>query len=67
MQGRDTLLGGDLTLEIAMQETCHSEYLALAHEQMVGLDKIPVTFLHRGRIMETIIDMPDTRRSFLAE
>lgn len=67
IQGRDFLLGGDMILEIATQETCHSDCLVRAHELIVGMDRIPVKFLRRGKIMETVIDVSNLRRNFLTE
>ena len=63
----DILLGGDLVLEFATQETCHSECLLRAHKHVIGLDRIPVRFLRGGKIMETVIDASATRRNFLKE
>ena len=67
IQGRDFMLGGDLILEIATQEACHSECLMRAHELIVGMDKIPVKFLRRGKVMETVVDVSNLRRNFLTE
>ena len=63
--GQDILLGGDLILELATQEACHNECLMQAHKHLVGLNRIPVTFLRGGRIMQTEIDVSRTRRNFL--
>ncbi len=65
--GRDTLLGGDLILEFATQEACHSACLVRAHKRLTGMDRIPVKFLRGGKLMETVIDVSATRRNFLVQ
>ncbi len=63
--GREVLLGGDLILEINTQEACHSECLVREGRRLAGLDRIPVSFLRGGKIMETVVDVSGTRRNFL--
>ncbi|MFQ5792906.1 MAG: S1C family serine protease [Acidobacteriota bacterium] len=63
--GRDILLGGDLILELGSQEACHSECLVRAGSHFSGQDQIPVRFLRGGKVMQTVVDVSATRRSFL--
>ena len=65
--GRDTLLGGDLILQLDTQEACHSECLVGARKLLTGLDRISVKFLRGGKVMATVIDVSATRRNFLKE
>jgi S1-C subfamily serine protease len=65
--GRDVLFGGDMILEFGTQVACHSECLEHAHERLTKLDRIPVKFLRGGKVIETVIDVSDTRRNFLLE
>jgi serine protease Do len=65
IEGRDVMLGGDLILSLGGQDACHSECLVQAHDKIAGMDKIPVKFLRGGKIMETVVDVSNTRRNFL--
>lgn len=67
LMGRDFLLGGDLVIHIGPQESCDVECLTSAHKVLSGLDRIPVKFLRGGKVMETVIDVSDSRRNFLKE
>jgi len=63
---RELLLGGDLILEIGSQEACHSECLVRARTHIQGQSRISVKFLRGGVVMEVVIDVSATRRSFLS-
>lgn len=63
--GRDFLLGGDLILQMGNQEACHVECLVQARKHLAGMDRIPVRFLRGGKIMQTVIDVTNSRRNFL--
>ena len=65
IEGVDLVLGGDLILELGHQEACHTECLVRAANRIRGLDLVPVKFLREGKVMETVIDVSGTRRSFL--
>lgn len=65
--GKSFVLGGDLIVEFAAQETCHAECLIQAKSKLSGLDRIPVKYLRGGKLEETVIDVSGSRRSFLHE
>jgi serine protease Do len=67
IQGRDIIIGGDLILEFSTQEACHSACLVRAQKELSGMDKIPVKFLRGGNVMETVIDVTNSRLNFLSE
>ena len=64
--GQEILLGGDLIVQFGTQQACHSVCLAQAHQALSGSDRIPVKFRRGGKLRETVIDVSETRRNFLA-
>jgi serine protease Do len=67
MLGRDFLLGGDLVISFGKEEACSSECLVDANKQFAESDQLPVKFLRGGVIMETTIDLSESRKNFLDE
>ncbi len=62
---RDFLIGGDLILQIGNQETCHSECLTNVHERLQNEKQIKIKLIRNGKIIETIIDVSQTKQNFL--
>jgi len=63
--GQEIVLGGDLILEFASQETCHSECLMEAGARLGSADTIPVTYMRGGVIRKTTIDVSEHRKNLL--
>ena len=62
---RDILLGGDLIVELNTQPACHTQCLMQEGRHLTSLDRIPVKYLRGGMLMETTIDVSNSRRNFL--
>ena len=67
MLGRDFLLGGDLVISFGNEKACSSECLVDANKRFAESDRLPVRFLRGGVIMETTIDLSESRKNFLDE
>lgn len=65
IQGRSLLLGGDLILVFGGQEACHTECLVRAGGKLSAAARILVKLLRGGESMELVLDVAETRRSFL--
>ena len=65
MDGREIVLGGDLILEIGDQEACHAACLVHSASQLKGKDQIRITLLRGGKMRQVVVDVSETRRSFL--
>lgn len=65
IQGRSFLLDGDLILEFGGQEACHVECLVRAGGKLGCARRIRVKLLRAGESMEVVLDVAETRRSFL--
>jgi serine protease Do len=65
MLGRDFVLGGDLVISFGEEEACTSECLVDASKRFGASDRLPVTFVRGGVIMQTTIDLSLSRRDFL--
>jgi len=63
---QDIVLGGDLVLQFGDQEACHSECLVEVRKHLAGQKKIAVKYLRGGKIMNTVIDVSESRQNFLA-
>lgn len=63
----DIVLGGDLILQFGDQKACHSVCLVEVGKQMAGQKKIAVKYLRGGKIMNTVIDVSESRQNFLAK
>ncbi|NER12855.1 trypsin-like serine protease [Leptobacterium flavescens] len=62
---REILLGGDIILDFAEQETCHVQCLLESHKNVQHSDTIKIKFLRNGKLQEVAIDVSETRRNFL--
>ena len=62
---REVLLGGDLILEFNDQEACHGRCLAREGPRLAGIDEIHVKFLRGGKVLQTTVDVSNTRGNFL--
>jgi len=67
MLGRDFLLGGDLVISLGEEEACSSECLVDAKKRFGESNKLPVKFLRGGIVVETTIDLSESRKNFLEE
>lgn len=67
MLGRDFLLGGDLVISFGTEAACSSECLVDAHRRFSDSNRLPVTFLRGGIVLETMIDLSLSRMDFLEE
>jgi serine protease Do len=67
MLGRDFLLGGDLVISFGTEAACSSDCLVDAHKRFSDSNKLPVTFLRGGNVMETTIDLSLSRMDFLED
>lgn len=67
MLGRDFLLGGDLVISFGNEEACSSDCLVDANTRFAESERLPVRFLRGGVIMETTIDLSESRKNFLDE
>lgn len=65
MLGRDFLLGGDLVISFGEEEACSSDCLVDANKRFADSDRLPVTFMRGGVVLETTIDLTLSRRDFL--
>ena len=67
MLGRDFLLGGDLVVSFGGEEACDSSCLVEAYRRFSDSDRFPVKFLRGGVVMETTIDLTQSRQDFLGK
>ena len=65
--GREILLGGDLIVEFAGQESCHAGCLAQARTALGSKGKIKAKVLRGNRMIELTLDVSESRRNFLGE
>jgi len=64
---QDIVLGGDLILQFGDQKACHSACLVEVGKHLAGQNKIAVKFLRGGKIMNTVIDVSESRQNFLVK
>ncbi len=66
VSGKKILLGGDIILQIAAQETCHVNCLENSRQQITDDSKINIRYLREGKEYTTVVDVSETRRNFLS-
>ncbi len=65
--GRDILLGGDLILEFAGQESCHAGCLAKARSVLGSAAEVRAKILRGNQVLDLTLDVSASRRNFLGE
>lgn len=65
--GREILLGGDLIVEFAGQESCHAGCLAQARSVLGSAAEVQAKVLRGNRVLDLTLDVSESRRNFLGE
>lgn len=65
--GQEILLGGDLIVQYGEKAIEDTGDLSTSHQSALEQDRITVKYLRNGKLMETEIDVSNTRKSFLQE